>query len=139
MKLILFTFLTSFFIFQNNSIQSNDEKSLEYFEQCIISGTKPKKSLVDDSPPYQSDWRVLNWNEALIKSYKYSDEAFDKLGYDRVNSDYKNKKAYRNCKKGILVEVGEYNLGGGTNRLSITMQWYGGTFKKQNKYFMFCK
>lgn len=53
-----------------------------------------------------------------IKSYQYSNEVFDALGYELINSDYSDKIAYRNCSKNIMVDIGEYQ-----GQLSITMTW----------------
>jgi hypothetical protein len=111
----------------------DDSNSISYFEDCIIKGIKPSGSGVQTQYDQQG-FRAIVWNDAMIKSYKYSNELFDQLGYEVVPSDYKDKKAFRNCKKGILIEIGEWN-----GQLSITMSWFDQSLKKQNKYFMFCK
>lgn len=121
-------------VFENNSNFANNANSIEAFEKHILQGSKPPNSNVETK--YENGYRAIVWDVPLIKTYEYSNEVFDKLGYDLVQSDYKNKKAYRNCAKGVLVEVGECNFKQG---LCITMQWTSKDFRKSNKYFMFCK
>ena len=113
-----------------------DLKTIKYFEDCIINQKIPQYCV---DYKYEGSYRVIVWNDPLIKNYKYSSEAFDKLGYDYVkttdgdNSQY--SEIYRNCSKGIVVEVTEwYNF-----KLSISIQWYATNVRRSIGYLMFCK
>jgi hypothetical protein len=113
-----------------------DTKTIKYFETCIINETYPD-NVVDHK--YETDYRVIVWNDPLIKSYKYSNEEFDKLGYDFVKSNpgdrNQTSKIYRNCSKGIVIEVTEwYNL-----KYSIAIQWYSPSVRRSIGYLMFCE
>ena len=112
----------------------NDNLSIAYFEKHILNSTIPSNSAVQTK--YENGYRAIVWDIPLIKSYEYTNEIFDKLGYDIVKSDYKNTIAYRNCSKGILVEIHNCEFKQG---LCITMQWLSANVGRQNKYFMFCK
>ncbi|AMS25694.1 hypothetical protein AEM51_00345 [Bacteroidetes bacterium UKL13-3] len=101
-----------------------------------MNGNKPSDS--DVQTKYETDYRVIVWNDPLIKDYKYSNEAFDKLGYEFVKKNegdnYQRSKIYRSCSKGIIVEVTEwYNV-----KLSISLQWYQPSVRKSIGYLMYC-
>jgi hypothetical protein len=111
-------------------------KDVTYFEKFIISGTTPPDTNVQTK--YETDYRVIVWNEPLIKSYKYSNEAFDKLGYELVKKNegdnQQTSNVYRCCSKGIVIEVTEwYNF-----KLSIAIQWYAPSMRRQIGYLMYC-
>ena len=113
-----------------------EKGTIPYFERFIISGITPPDT--DVQTKYESDYRVIVWNEPLIKGYKYSNEVFDKLGYDFVkNNEGDNQQTsniYRSCSKGIVIEVTEwYNF-----KLSIAMQWYAPSVRSQTGYLMYC-
>jgi hypothetical protein len=72
------TFLLSLIAFS----QETDTKTVTYFEKFAMNGNKPSDS--DVQTKYETDYRVIVWNDPLIKDYKYSNEAFDKLGYEFV-------------------------------------------------------
>ena len=129
--IILFPFLA----FAQN-IQS-DKKTISYFENFITVGNKPPDA--DVQSQYKNDWRLIVWNDPLIKDYKYSNEAFDKMGYqfvkNNINDEQHWSKIYRNCDKSIIVEVTEwYGI-----KLSIDMQWYSKETRNQIVFLMFCK
>lgn len=117
--------------------QETDQKTVTYFEKFIIAGNKPPDA--DVQTKYENDYRVIVWNDQLIKDYKYSNEAFDKLGYEfvkkNINDNQKRSKVYRSCSKGIIIEVTEwYNT-----KLSISMEWYTQSARKNIVYLMFCE
>ena len=120
----------------NTSAQnSTDLKTIKYFENCITNKTIPE-NIVDYK--YESDNRIIVWNDPLSKDYKYSNESFDILGYEFVKNnidDYQHKsKLYRSCSKSIIIEVTEwYNL-----KLSISIQWYAPEIKKSIALLQFC-
>jgi hypothetical protein len=127
--------LIFFSFFTNHQVLIAQEKTIKYFQDCILQGQKPPQAIFTD---YKSGQRTLVWNEQLIKKHKYSDEEFDKLGYDYINiSAQDNKhysKLYRHCKKGILVEVTEwYGM-----KMSISMSWYSNNYRSQIYYLRFC-
>jgi len=115
--------------------QTTTDESIKYFENCIINETSPSGAV---DYKYQNDYRIIVWNDQLIKNYKYSNEVFDKLGYDYMtttdgdNNQY--SKIYRNCDKGIVIEVTEwYNL-----KLSISIQWYSPSTRNGIGYLLGC-
>ncbi|MFN0188677.1 MAG: hypothetical protein ACKVQV_08245 [Bacteroidia bacterium] len=122
---------------QTTTTKTTDTKTVTYFEKFAIQGNEPPDA--DVQTQYQTDMRVIVWNDPLIKDYKYSNEAFDKLGYEFVKTNAGDKsnrsKVYRNCSKGIVIEVTEwYGI-----KFSIAMQWYSSTVKNQISYLMFCQ
>ncbi|HZK93582.1 MAG TPA: hypothetical protein VFC67_05195 [Prolixibacteraceae bacterium] len=133
-KLLLFflTALSSLIVFS----QETDSKSVTYFEKFIINGVKPPDTIVQTK--YESDYRVIVWNDPLIKDYKYSNEAFYKQGYEFVKKNegdsQQRSKIYRNCSKGIIVEVTEwYNV-----KLSVSLKWFALPVRKGVGYLMYC-
>ncbi len=129
------TLITAFIIIstgtfaQQKQTLKEETKTITYFEKIIIDGSKPNS--IDAETKYENDYRVIVWNEPLIKSYKYSNEAFDKLGYELVEknegNDQQHSIVYRNCQKGITVEVTEwYKM-----KFSIAMQWYSPLVRNQ--------
>lgn len=122
---------------KTTTVKIIDTKTVTYFEKLIIKGNEPHD--LDVQTQYEADMRVIVWNDSLIKDYKYSNEAFDRLGYEYVKTnegdDYQRSKVYRNCSKGIVIEVTEwYGI-----KISIAMQWYSESVKNQIGYLMFCK
>lgn len=117
--------------------QTTETKTVTYFEKYVIDGIKPPDS--DVQMQYQPDMRVIVWNDPLIKDYKYSNEAFDEIGYEYVKTNAgdnsQTSKVYRNCSKGIIVEVTKwYNL-----KLSISIQWFKSEVRPSIGYLMFCE
>lgn len=136
--LSVFFLLVSFSPFAQTAQKSEpDSKSIMNFEKNIIEGSNPASSIAETK--YEKDFRVIVWNDPLIKNYKYSNETFDKLGYEFVKSisgdNLQSSKVYRSCAKGIVIEVTEwYNT-----KISISMQWYSPSAKKHIGYLMYCK
>lgn len=115
--------------------QTTKENPIKDYEACIINKTIPTEQY---SYKYNDSDRVIVWNDKLIRNYKYTDEAFDTLGYDFVKTttgdNSKHSKIYRNCTKGIIIEVTEwYNV-----KLSISMNWYAKSKRKGIGYLMYC-
>ena len=87
------------------------DNKISHYERHIIKGIDPYEDGVVTK--YQKDYRVLVWNDELIKDYKYSNEEFDKLGYKKVNTGTSNRDktstVYRNCDKGIVCTVTKWH------------------------------
>lgn len=141
MKRLFSTLIFSFYFFvgftQAKQANVEDKRSITYFEKFIIAGNKPIGTNVETK--YDNDYRAIIWSDPLIKDYKYSNEAFDKLGYEFVTEtegdNYQSSKTYRNCSKSIIIEVTEwYGV-----KLSIAMQWYSPRVKKGVGYLAFCE
>ncbi len=133
MKITTTIILTLFFSLI--SFAQDSENSLSYFEDCIVNSTIPSNCI---SYKYEDNKRLIVWNEKLIKSYKYSNEAFDKLGYDYVKVANRDNmhytKVYKSCDKGIVIEVTEwYNL-----KLSISINWFAPNIRRSVMYLMYC-
>ena len=73
------------------------DKSIKEFEAKITKGIIPNNIIkstdydinLDNNTVYykfEEGFRVVVWNDNLIKSYKYSNEAFDRLGYEYVKN-----------------------------------------------------
>ena len=122
---------------QVSSKTTDDLKSITSFEKYIMSGRKPILTKVETK--YENDYRAIIWDEPLIKNYKYSNEAFDKLGYEFVTEtegdDYQSSKTYRSCSKSLIFEVREwYGL-----KLSISMEWFSPKVKRGIGYLAYCE
>ncbi len=135
MKNIIFYFV-AFMSLSSFAQTSSDSKTLKYFETCILNSDYPDNSV---SHKYENDYRLIVWDDLLIKDYKYSNAEFDKLGYDfvKINDGDGNQssKVYRNCSKGIVIEVTEwYNY-----KISISMQWYAPNVRNGIGELMFCQ
>lgn len=116
--------------------QETDNKTVTYFEKYIIAGNIPPDTVVQTK--YENNYRFIVWNDPLIKDYKYSNEAFDKLGYEFVKTNagdnLQSSKIYRSCSKGIIIEVTKwYGL-----KLSISMKWFPTTIRKSVGDLMYC-
>ncbi len=115
--------------------QTTKENPIAYYEDCIINKTIPTEQY---DYKYVDNMRIIVWNDKLISNYKYSNEEFDKLGYDyfKTTSGDKNQssKIYRNCSKGTVIEVTEwYNV-----KLSISIKWYPINIRKSIGYMLGC-
>lgn len=136
-KKTLISFVMILFSFATKG-QTTNENPIKYYEDCIINKTIPEEQYYYDYNLLGGQ-RMIIWNDKLICNYKYSNEAFDKIGYDYVKTSVGDKnhytKTYRNCNKGIIIEVTEwYRI-----KLSISMQWYPIDLRKGVPYLMFCK
>lgn len=133
MKKTVFIILTLLTL--SSTAQNTIEKSIKYFEDCIINEISPSDAV---AYKYDKEYRYIVWNDKLIKNYKYTNEEFDKLGYDYVTTTNGDKnqysKIYRSCEKGILIEVTEwYNV-----KLSISIKWFEKNTRKGIAYLMYC-
>jgi FKBP-type peptidyl-prolyl cis-trans isomerase len=116
--------------------QGTDKNTIPNFEKYINVGIEP--SGIDVQTKYEDEFRVIIWSDPLIKDYKYSNQIFDKLGYEFVKNnegdDQQRSRVYRNCSKGIVVEVTEwYNI-----KLSISMQWYALSVRRSVGNLLYC-
>lgn len=133
----LLSLLLVFFSYATFAQTNHDNtKTISYFEKYIIEGNKPFD--LDIVTKYEKDYRAIIWNESLIKDYKYSNEQLDKSGYEFVKKNEgdnsQSSKVYRNCSKGIVIEVTEWY---GT-KLTISMQWYETSVRRSIGYLMYC-
>ncbi len=133
MRKSLFIILT--ILATNLFAQTSSDKSISYFENCIVNKINP---IGADNFKFETDSRLIVWSDPLTKSYKYSNEEFDKLGYEFVKKTDGDKnqysKIYRNCKKGIVVEVTTWL----NNKFSISFQWFPSNLRTQIAYMTDC-
>lgn len=122
---------------QSTISETEDIKTISFFEKFILKGSYPPDSLCKIQ--YTNDMRTIIWSDRLIKDYKYSNEVFDKLGYEffRANAgdSYQKSKVYRNCEKGISVEVFEKYR---EKKLSIQMSWFEPKVRSSIIFLRFC-
>jgi len=86
-------------------------KVIEVNKDSLISLDNPLKSLMEKYKNETADLSVDSGPFQNQKSYKFSVEVLDKLGFDVVE-ETQNKTLFRNCKNKALFEVSAY-FGGG--------------------------
>ena len=96
-------------------------------QNCIINRIAPTNST---GYTYGSNSRVINWRVSSIKDYEYSNEAFDKRGYELRKCSTKERRYYKHCGKGILVRVVDQKNYG----LLIRMEWIPESLRERNVY-----
>ncbi len=122
----------------NQSYIQKDKQTITIFEKLILTNIVPIgeeiKSKYDNK-----DWRLITWHEPISKTYKFSVEKLDALGYEyiEINVDDGRHKSYafRNCKNGIIFQVTEWYA---EHLVSLSMQWYSPEVRRAIGYLRFC-
>ncbi len=131
--LIILTFL--FTLMASTNAYSQDDK-ISHYEKFVIKGDNPFEEGVETR--YENDYRVLVWRDELSMDYIFNNEAFNKLGYEYINTNkgdqYQTSKVYRNCEKGIVCTVTKwYGM-----YFSISMSWFEANIRRSIGDLMFC-
>lgn len=100
-------------------------------ERVVITGEIPS-DFFDYEKKFEKQYRAIAWRDELIKSYKYSNQLLDTLGY-HVAKSVGNDIDYYNCEKGTLLFI-KYL----PNIISIRIEWWEKSVRPETMYLMYC-
>lgn len=112
----------------------------------LYYNVKAQDSNVLDSPIFKHQENLKGdsileekWDDKLIRMYKYSDEEFDKLGYDYIKTypgdNQRTWKIYRNCEKGIIATVIVWS----GVKISVSLIYYPPDTRKTQPRLRYCE
>lgn len=103
------------------------EGDLSKYIDNIVKGIEPKGEGV--TIHFEKDYRVISFRDDLIKKYRYSDEALDKLGFKYTS----NEEEFKLCSKNIILSRYKYE-----GHCIIRLSWYSDAVKNST-ILMWCK